>query len=85
MQRRTPPPKGIQVLVATSPRGTARDGTGCGRDGSPRDSWARMIEAATLVPRGRSIAADRGRRHQVRTTIGITGCSRIDSLSTASR
>ena len=85
MQRRTPPPKGIQVLVATSP---SRNRSGRKRVCSgwlASDSWARMIEAATLVPRGRSIPPIVAGAIRWRTTIGITGCSRIDSLSTASR
>ena len=66
-------------------RGTARGRNRPASRWLASDSWARMIEAATLAPRGRSMPPIVAGAIRCRTTIGITGCSRIDSLSTASR
>ena len=43
-----------------------------------------MIDGPTVAPAGRSMPPMVAGFIRVRTTIGITGCSRIDSLSTAS-
>ena len=84
MQRRTPPPNGIQVLVGGFwPRN--RSGRKTSGSGWFSDFWwATMIEGPTVTPRGRSTPPMVAGRIRVRTTIGITGCRRIDSFITAS-
>ena len=75
---------GSRCWWAGSGRGTARAGRprgrggcprGCGRSGSTARRWRRPGRSRPPIVAGFI---------RVRTTIGITGCSRIDSLSTAS-
>ena len=84
MQRRTPPPNGIQVLVGGFwPRNRSGRNTSGSGWWSDR-AWLTMIDGPTVAPAGRSQPAMVAGFISVRATIGITGCSRIDSLSTAS-
>ena len=80
MQRRTPPPNGIQVFVGGFvPRNrSGRNTSGSGWLSSRR--WAMMIDGPTVAPAGRSMPPMVAGFIRVRTTIGMTGCRRIDSF-----
>src|SRR5262249_42108177 len=85
MHRRTPPPNGIQVLTGGF---WPRNRVGSNRSGSGWLSgrlWAIRIDGPTVAPAGRSQPPTVAGRIRVRTTIGITGWSRMASLRTASR
>ena len=76
---------GSRCWWAGSGRGTARAGRPRGPGGCPRAGGRAGSTARPWCPRGRSSPPIVAGFIRVRTTIGITGCSRIDSFSTASR
>ncbi len=54
MQRRTPPPNGIQVLVAGWPSMNRSGRNDEGESWLSAREWAMMIDGPTVVPAGRS-------------------------------
>ena len=84
MQRRTPPPNGIQVFVGGLWPRNRSGRKACGSSWLSSREWAMMIDGPTVAPAGRSKPPIVAGFIRVRTTIGMIGCSRIDSFITAS-